>query len=117
MSYLNVRSLKEHCLDLQNYKVAEISDIFCSSETKVHDCPNYPFDKMKCIYSKCKHGSVIYSNHDDVEIFSLNTTILETVSVVIKETSIVSVYVTPATLWTLIADYIKKMWLKVWLDK
>lgn len=64
---------------------------------------------MKCIYSKCKHGSVIYSNHDDVEIFPLNTTVLETVSVIVKETLIVSVYVAPATSWTLIADDIKSV--------
>lgn len=36
-SYLNVRSLKEHYLDLESYKIAEIADIFCLSETKVHN--------------------------------------------------------------------------------
>lgn len=84
-------------------------DIFCLLEIKVYNYINYLFDKMKCIYLKCKYGFVIYSNYDDVEIFFFNIIVLEIVFVVVKEILIVFVYVVLVILWIFIVDDIKSV--------
>ena len=111
LSYLNIRSLREHYQDLLDSEIVAFSKILCLSETKIQNYINYQIKNMTCFHSKTKHGSAIYvsTDFDNVITIPTTTTIIETVAIIVSSVLILSAYIPPATSWPRIQRDVKNL--------
>ena len=99
IAQLNIRSLKGHHKDLIKHCYTTNTNILCLTETHVNDYKHYKINNLpNLIHSYGTHGCAIYSTTKSTKTFHHND-IYESVTGIIDNNIITSIYIPPNTAW------------------